>query len=147
MKKYIKKPIPIEALQWHLSNTDEVLVFGCGKITVNRPASELIEIQTLEGTMVPRVGDYVVKGSFDEFWFVKKEIFEATYEEVAMNFDVKEDDTYKKDRGYYCVPETGWYSVYGEPKPKHYYKGDLIPVKHEDHYRGVVVEKVGGEHG
>jgi hypothetical protein len=42
-----------------------------------------IGVVTLEGTMCPKIGDYVVQGPAGEFWFVRKEIFEATYEEIT----------------------------------------------------------------
>jgi len=59
-KKYIKRPIPIEAYQ-----TD------CETI-----------IHTLEGDMKAMPGDYIVTGVNGEQYPVKKEIFEKTYEEA-----------------------------------------------------------------
>ncbi|MBE7361552.1 hypothetical protein INS20_02245 [Staphylococcus haemolyticus] len=37
-------------------------------------------IETLEGTMTASLGDYIVKGVDGEFYPVKPEIFEKTYE-------------------------------------------------------------------
>ncbi|MDN6290992.1 MAG: PGDYG domain-containing protein [Tetragenococcus koreensis] len=55
--KAIKKPIPVKAEQ-----TDKH-----------------IDIETLEGTMHAKPGDYIVTGPDGEQWPVKKEIFEKTY--------------------------------------------------------------------
>lgn len=38
-------------------------------------------VHTLEGTMVANPGDYLCMGAAGDVWPVKKEIFEATYEE------------------------------------------------------------------
>lgn len=40
-------------------------------------------VDTLEGVMVGKPGDYLCVGVEGEQWPVKKEIFEATYEEVT----------------------------------------------------------------
>jgi hypothetical protein len=53
-----KKPIPVEAVQ----------------------IDEEEEIDTLEGTMTGNAGDWKVKGPEGEEWFIKKDIFEKTYE-------------------------------------------------------------------
>lgn len=37
-------------------------------------------IETLEGTMTASLGDYIVKGVDGEFYPVKPDIFEQTYE-------------------------------------------------------------------
>lgn len=87
IKKYIKKPIPVEARIWEgtglaaleLSQWSDNKVQGVFNIETK---NFNIQIKTLEGVMVPNVGDYVVKGPAGEFWFVRKEIFEATYEEI-----------------------------------------------------------------
>ena len=40
------------------------------------------EVETLEGTMMGKKGDYLLKGIKGELYPVKKEIFEASYEFV-----------------------------------------------------------------
>lgn len=82
IKRYIKKPIPIEALQWKgEGNIDEILTFceGCAewKMLLN-----CLLIHTLEGTMRADIGDYIVKGVDGEFYPCKADIFEKTYERV-----------------------------------------------------------------
>lgn len=39
-------------------------------------------IETLEGIMKGKKGDYICTGIDDEQWVVRKDIFEKTYEEV-----------------------------------------------------------------
>jgi hypothetical protein len=41
-----------------------------------------VHIQTLEGEMVARLGDWVIKGVMGEFYPCKPDIFDATYEEA-----------------------------------------------------------------
>lgn len=41
------------------------------------------KLRTLEGDMVMLSGDYVVKGDHDDYWVVRKDIFEDTYEIVS----------------------------------------------------------------
>jgi len=78
MKKYVKKPIPIEAVQWDGNNQDEIAVF-CGATAVIEDGE--LSIHTLEGTMHARVGDFIIKGVRGEFYPCEKSIFEETYEE------------------------------------------------------------------
>jgi hypothetical protein len=51
----------------------------CFAVQMNRPFT----VQTLEGEMSGREGDYLLKGVKGELWPVRKEIFEQTYEEVS----------------------------------------------------------------
>ncbi len=82
MKKYRKKPIVIEAVQWDGSNMGEILVtLGLEQIT-NDFMTNALEIETLEGTMAASVGDYIIKGIKGEFYPCKPDIFVATYELV-----------------------------------------------------------------
>ncbi len=40
---------------------------------------EDFEVETLEGTMKGKAGDYLCRGPAGEEWPIKKEIFESTY--------------------------------------------------------------------
>jgi hypothetical protein len=60
MKKYRKKPLIVEAEQ----------------------RDHIFFVETMEGTMRGNPGDYLVIGTHLEKYPVKKEIFEANYEEV-----------------------------------------------------------------
>ena len=89
MRKYVKKPVVIEAVQWDGENLDEVMTFCNGDASYElmaRGASELV-IATLEdGGSIARhvasVGDFIIKGVAGEFYPCKPDIFSATYQEV-----------------------------------------------------------------
>ena len=89
MRKYVKKPVVIEAVQWDGENLDEVMTFCNGDASYElmaRGASELV-IATLEdrGSIarhVASVGDFIIKGVAGEFYPCKPDIFAATYQEV-----------------------------------------------------------------
>lgn len=86
--KYIKKPVVIEAFQldvhgftiedwfWDAVDRNDIITHGfcCG------PA--WCEIKTLEGTMIAKAGDYIIKGVKGEIYPCKADIFEETYEPV-----------------------------------------------------------------
>lgn len=61
-KHYRKKPIVVQAKQM----------------------SEPFEVQTLEGTMRGKAGDYLIIGVIGERYPCDKEIFERTYEEAEL---------------------------------------------------------------
>lgn len=79
IKKYIKNPIPIDALQWDGDNEKEVLDF-VGESAEIRGGS--LYIKTLEGAMLAPVGSYIIKGVNGEFYPCREDIFKKTYEEV-----------------------------------------------------------------
>lgn len=94
MAKYRKKPVEIEAIQyWGKENLYEIKSFVgkdlfqenySGQATEKGPSmiQPEIFIKTLEGNMLARVGDYIIKGVKGEFYPCKEEIFKLTYEEV-----------------------------------------------------------------
>ena len=87
MRKYVKKPVVIEAVQWDGENLDEVMTFCNGDASYElmaRGSSELV-IATLEdGESIARhvasVGDFIIKGVSGEFYPCKPDIFDKTYE-------------------------------------------------------------------
>ena len=78
-KKYRKKPVVIEAIQWIGNNLSEIDNF-IGR-TVDNKETTLV-IHTLEGDMEASIGDYIIKGVNGEFYPCKPDIFDKTYEEV-----------------------------------------------------------------
>lgn len=80
IKKYIKNPIPIEAVQWDGNNEEEVLAF-IGETAQLRGGS--LYIKTLEGDMLATIGSYIIKGVNGEFYPCREDIFEKTYEEIS----------------------------------------------------------------
>lgn len=79
IKKYRKKPVTIEAIQWNGENLLEIQRFMGS--TVENHWSVLI-IPTLEGNMYASLNDYIIKGVNGEFYPCKPDIFAKTYEEV-----------------------------------------------------------------
>lgn len=80
IKKYKKKPVIIEAVQWTGENLSEIDNFVGGSINIK--GTSLI-IHTLEGDMEASINDYIIKGVNGEFYPCKPDIFSKTYEEVA----------------------------------------------------------------
>jgi hypothetical protein len=87
---YRKKPVIIEAerfdgtvksatkiINWALQNG--------GTIRYHKETGDYwayLSINTLEGTMEGKDGDYIIKGVQNEFYPCKPDIFEATYEKA-----------------------------------------------------------------
>lgn len=82
IKKYRKKPVTIEAIQWNGENLSEIRDFM--RSTVVNHGSVLI-IPTLEGNMHASLNDYIIKGVNGEFYPCKPYIFAKTYEEVMSS--------------------------------------------------------------
>jgi len=85
-KTYRKKPVHVKAkkLTDRASMLDIVEWIGDSHHShiQHPPEAYAVRIQTLEGTMTARIGDYVVRGVAGEFYPVKPKIFSATYEAV-----------------------------------------------------------------
>lgn len=86
-RKFRKKPVEIEAVQFDGSNHREVLVFMDPSMNENSAAvSQSMQlplvIQTLEGRMRVSVGDWVIRGVKGELYPCKDDIFRMTYEPV-----------------------------------------------------------------
>lgn len=84
IKKARKKPVEIEFMQFSkIGNVKDILLWGEGKIkhkVSNYFNMDYMYIETLEGTMTASLGDYIVKGVNGEYYPVKPDIFEKTYE-------------------------------------------------------------------
>ena len=84
MPKFRKKPIEIEAHQFTEANKDRVLnLIQCSCSADMRGNVPIIRINTIEGQMIARPGDWIIKGVKGEFYPCKPDIFEATYEAVG----------------------------------------------------------------
>ena len=79
IKKYRKKPVVVEAVRFTGDNWKEISDWGYDKIVCG---TKHFYIQTLEGEMTGKVGDYIIKGINGEFYPCKPDIFLKTYEEV-----------------------------------------------------------------
>jgi len=77
VKKYRKKPVVIEALQFTDDNKSECMIFldGNWDNTLSYP-----NVKTLNGVVRISPGEYIVKGVSGEFYPCAAEIFEQTYD-------------------------------------------------------------------
>lgn len=78
--KFRKKPVEVEAKQWWPRSHEN----RTGTITgvIEGDGGELAWVNTLEGLLCVRPGDWIIKGVAGEFYPCKPEIFEKTYEPV-----------------------------------------------------------------
>ena len=95
MKLYRKKPIAVEAMQFEYNSEclSKLASWMGPNMKSSGKARHLgalgwLEVMTLEdGTgayLIATEGDYIIKEPFGEFWLVKPDIFESTYEEVLL---------------------------------------------------------------
>lgn len=80
--KYVKKPIPITAIQWTGENHIELAEFTNGKCLFHVGETTIV-IPTLEGDMKANAGDYIIRGVEGEFYPCRQDIFEKTYEKIG----------------------------------------------------------------
>lgn len=89
-RRYRKKPVEIEAVQFRGSSTDIAHIqrwidgdeyVAPGMRTADRKS---MMIETLEGLLKARPGDWIIRGVHGEFYPCKPDIFEATYEPVGV---------------------------------------------------------------
>ena len=94
INKYRKKPVEVEAIQFDGWNWREVYQFMSSEpllFTQDFRKYEYILIETLEGIMKAKVGDYIIKGVHGEFYPCKPDIFHETYED--SNTSLGKNDT------------------------------------------------------
>lgn len=91
MPKYRKKPVEIDAIQWHEGSMllKELLDFFGGLDAIGAKSigkkNGVVTIKTLEGDMTVSDGDWVIRGVKGELYPCKPDIFAATYERVDDN--------------------------------------------------------------
>ena len=97
--KYKKKPVVIEAIKLGWDTWNEICefvpeeYFGGGIYLNNETFEELpegktsntmgLKIKTLEGVMIARQDDYIIKGVNGELYPCKPDIFEKSYDKVV----------------------------------------------------------------
>lgn len=84
-RKYRKKPIEIEAMQWDGSHESMLAIvsWSGGKVVGFFDDGKYhLLVHTLEGDMMPNPWDYIIKGVVNEFYPCAKAIFEKTYEDA-----------------------------------------------------------------
>ena len=83
-KRFRKRPIVVEAVQWNGRNKSEISDFTKNKLEDYGGIKDgCFKVYTPEGLMIVRKGDWVVKGIKGEYYPVKSDIFDKTYVEVV----------------------------------------------------------------
>ena len=89
--KFRKKPIVIEAFKlnerglveedwfWDAVSNDTIITHYFGEF---HPEPAWCEIKTLEGIMIAKAGDYIIRGVNGEIYPCKPDIFTQTYEQA-----------------------------------------------------------------
>lgn len=80
--KYVKKPIPVEAIQWTGHNFDKIHDFVTNNPIVITGKNEII-LSTLEGDMRAPEGSWIIRGPMGEYYPCRGDVFEETYEPVC----------------------------------------------------------------
>ncbi len=83
MKYYLKKRFLVPMVLWNDDEESYLQLIELGAkphILVNSDGS--LDIVTLEGRMKCPIGDYVAKGASGEFYAIRADIREKTYDEV-----------------------------------------------------------------
>lgn len=80
--KYRKKPVVIDAVRWNGENFGDVVALGGDPHRHIFTTGDFLNIETLEGTMLANLGDWIIKGVKGELYPCKPDIFEATYEKA-----------------------------------------------------------------
>ena len=81
-KKYRKKPVVIEAVQYKKDRIGDTLDFVPQELIYYNPAEKEYYIKTLEGYHRCSENDYIIRGIAGEFYPCKPDIFVRTYELV-----------------------------------------------------------------
>lgn len=83
VKTFVKKPIQVQAIQWTGDNYEELVDF-VGNVMFPYSFKDEVIIETLEGEVIARRSDWIIRGINGEFYPCKPDIFEKTYEEVKQ---------------------------------------------------------------
>lgn len=82
MPRFRKRPIEVEAFQWDATKPTGDMLREWSDHRVRHHGGSVCYIETLEGTMEARPGDWIVRGIAGEFYPVKPDIFATIYEPV-----------------------------------------------------------------
>ena len=83
VKKWMKRPIIVEAIEVRAWDINQVASWCHGRVVRNTHLHAIgIEIHTLEGNMRADLGDWIIRGVGGEFYPCKPNIFAASYEAV-----------------------------------------------------------------
>ena len=88
-QKYKKLPVTVEAFQLTKNVSINDLLKAVPEIDDINISKKTVRIRTLEGIMVAREGDWIIRGVEREVYSCKDSIFKKTYKEIDFN----ENDT------------------------------------------------------
>lgn len=97
MKKFRKKPVVIEAFQLTKElleqrfPSEDYYTDKHGKERYIAYHKDHAVIETLEGTMIANLNDWIIKGVNGELYPCKPDIFEKTYEPVEDDLHAKKE--------------------------------------------------------
>ncbi|AOE44990.1 hypothetical protein SEA_TWISTER6_81 [Gordonia phage Twister6] len=80
-KRYRKKPVEIEAIEYLGTNDPSVAEWCGGTLIALGQGFWKIEISTLEGPVTASPGDWIIRGVKGEFYPCKPDIFAETYDD------------------------------------------------------------------
>lgn len=80
MPKFRKKPVVIEAVQFRMGEEPSELAADVVAGRIRYPEDGTALIDTPEGSMIARSGDWIIRGVKGELYPCKPNIFAATYE-------------------------------------------------------------------
>ena len=88
IKKYVKKPVVVEAMQWTGHNIDEIYSFiGASRASFPRQSRDGdctdLCIETTEGSYDVSVKDFIIKVSENVFRICKPDTFHDTYTDIT----------------------------------------------------------------
>lgn len=123
--RYRKKPVVIEAFKlnsrgligeewfWDAVSENRIITYNFGK---NYPQDAWCEIKTLEGIMVAKTGDYIIRGVEGEIYPCKPDIFEKTYEVASQQSQLDDNqkivlEWLKSNRNSLKVPMLAFYEL------------------------------------
>ena len=109
MKKYMKKPIQIEAVQWTGLNLEEIKSFvGVSSMSYSiddaawkvgmAPPHVTVFIKITEGEHCCTIGDFIIKDENGVFHILKSDIFEKTYDAVDAYTDADTSQTFNENQ-------------------------------------------------
>lgn len=82
MIRYRKKPIVVDAFQLEMDVDGNCIVPAWFHSRQSRSSSGKMTIETPEGLMIAKNGDWIIKGIEGEIYLCKESVFEKTYEEI-----------------------------------------------------------------
>ena len=103
-QRYTKRPVTIEAIQWDgtqsgatpiidwILDHDHSADYWAPGEWDHETNAAYINITTLEGNMIASRDDWIIRGVQGEFYPVKNQIFEETYEPAAERMQPEQAD-------------------------------------------------------